>query len=205
MNKRGQIYILVALVLSIVIYSLVQVANYVGQENIESDFDRISSTFEEESAKTINSMIEAGRSEEEISSAFLDFSLRYATYARTVNPKFGMLFGYKNSTSVLLGNYLEETSTVSGHGDLPGCYSNICAGISFDAIGTEACESLAAIEDCMMVIKPVPAELDVTVQGIPYTIKFDSSKPYEVFAISWEEHEDQRKVFTSGIAKGDMH
>ncbi|MFH1637607.1 MAG: hypothetical protein ABIB71_04250 [Candidatus Woesearchaeota archaeon] len=222
MDKRGQIYILVALVLSIVIYSLVQVANSASQENLESDFESIALNFEEESSKMINSMIANGKTEEEISEAFTGFSIKFASYARTVNPGYGLLFIFKNSTGVTVGNYLDLTDdgeqakativfenwgqTWQDQVSLPGCYSNIPAGVSFDDIEGDFEMLQEILGDCLYSVKRQPAfeypgiiDINLECDGeCWYSFYLDENKPYEVFSISWEKHGEQRKVYTSG-------
>ena len=57
MNKKGQIYILAALILSIVVFSLSQTINKFQQEELEEDFEKLSDNYELESSKLINSLI----------------------------------------------------------------------------------------------------------------------------------------------------
>ena len=57
MNKRGQVYILAALIISVVIFILALRPNVIIQEKIEDDFEKLSGNYEYESTRFINSLI----------------------------------------------------------------------------------------------------------------------------------------------------
>ena len=55
MNKRGEIYILAAIILATILYSLATTVNYIRQERMDDDFEKISKNYELESSKLIKS------------------------------------------------------------------------------------------------------------------------------------------------------
>lgn len=146
MNKRGQVFILAALLLSFIIFSLVIRLNIVQREIIEGDFKGLSENYDIESPKFINLLAEKEFRGEvsninDVAVLFLNFTQDFTKYSKTQNPEFGVIyffdFGDKNSGKMLVGNYLDQeiivwTDDVNDAEIIEGCSSKVFAGASFD-------------------------------------------------------------------------
>ena len=81
-NKRGQVYILAAIVMSIIIYGMVTISNRVVQDSVASDFERIANNYATETAKLVNSVAGQG----DVFTYFKNFTVMFASYAKVPKP-----------------------------------------------------------------------------------------------------------------------
>ncbi|MEA3378540.1 MAG: hypothetical protein U9Q69_02760 [Nanoarchaeota archaeon] len=206
MKKRGQIYLLVALVIGVVIFGLVTVTNKVQQESLKSDFEKLSKNYARESSRLINSLI-GKKTEEEIAADFMDFTMLFTGYSKTQSPEFGLIYVFKYGDILYIGNYLDEELKISCEGCDPaeailtGCYEKIPASVEFEGLSFDMGIDINDLktEGC---IKEITApegnlELGLEIAEVPYLFNIREDHP-EVIMVSWESHKNQRKVFTEG-------
>ena len=206
MNKRGQVYILVAIVLAMVIFGLVSVLNKVEQENVESDFEELSDNYASESSKLINALI--ANPTVDISSAFINFTILFTSYSKTINPKFGLIYAFYYDGKLHMGNYLDTSINVkcdkcARPTNIEGCFSTIPATVTFGGLdlGVNVYENV--ISQCNLTqVKGDdfigdPEYVDITIKGVPYRFSIKQGHP-EIIIVSWESRAEQRKVFTEG-------
>jgi len=206
MYKKGQIYVLVALIMSVIIFGMVSVSNKVEQESVESDFEELSSNYAIESTKLINSLL--GK---DITGAFRNFTRQFTSYSKTKNPKFEIIYAFDYNNTIYIGNYLKEkiiiaNCTETGCSLLPplsGCFSIVPASVSFDGLTLDI--QLDPIETnlskCETNISYDPSNpitrLIISVNEVAYQFGIKRGKP-ELIIVSWESQAKQRKVFTEG-------
>ena len=106
MKKRGQIYILAALILIFVIFILVSQSNVIRELVLENDFERLTKNYEAESSRFVNSLLAA---KENISDKFLEFTIYFTSYSKTQNPDFGLIYLFDYDNKLHIGNYLNES------------------------------------------------------------------------------------------------
>ena len=206
MEKRGQVYILVAIVLAMVIFGLVSIVNNVGQESIESDFEELSDNYASESAKLINAVI--ADPSVDISSAFINFTILFTSYSKTINPKFGLIYAFYYDGKLHMGNYLDTRINVKCDGctrpsTIDGCFGTIPATVTFGGLdlGVTVYENI--INQCNLTQEKGPdfpndpKFVDITVKDVPYRFNIKQGHP-EIIIVSWESRAEQRKVFTEG-------
>lgn len=209
MDKRGQIYLLIALVMSVVIFGLVTVTNQANQESMNSDFEKLSQNYASESAKLVNSMMAVDPST--IGDDFKKFSFLFTSYSKTQSPDFGLIYAFQYGGKLYLGNYLKsdieidcDTCPDVGYPrPVPGCYGEIPASVGFDGLSVKVQGVYTSIiEQCSMeegAFKggKVPASLYVKIEDVPYTFTLKKDQP-QIIMVSWESKGNQRKVFTEG-------
>lgn len=131
MSKRGQIYILAALLLAAVIYSLSTVVNVVEQEEIKGDFKSLARNYEIESSKLINSVVQSGGN---VSESFVNFTFLFTSYSKSKTLGFNIFYALIYGESLFIGNFMDEEANVyvpcptkascSGSSlTIPGCLS----------------------------------------------------------------------------------
>ena len=209
MNKRGQIYLLTALIMSVIIYGMVTVSNKVSQEELKSDFEKLSQNYVTESAKLINSLI----GKNDVASAFQNFTIMFTSYAKAQNPRFELIYAFDYNDSLYIGNFLKNRIFVCLDQDcntilepLEGCYTNIPASISFDGLELQLePEKVELNSDCE--IKYDYSEsvdgLFITINDVTYYFEIRKNRP-ELILVSWETKAEQRKVFTKGSFKEEL-
>ncbi len=214
--KKGQIYILTALILIVIIYGMVTVVNKVSQENIESDFEKLSTDYAREGAKLIND-VRGQDGQGLIVTTFKDYTRSFTSYSKTQSTEFGLIYAFyytgtdNTKGRVYIGNYLNMPMLVSIDGGnnynfLDGCYAEIPAGISFDGIKLNMdLSGNAKLSTCEQAI-PAETQQEISISDLHLTIggygyKFDI-KPgqIQIIIVSREDYPEQRKVFVGGTA-----
>jgi hypothetical protein len=200
MNKKGQIYILAALILSIVVFSLSQTINKFQQEELEEDFEKLSDNYELESSKLINSLI---NTEGNILDPFSKFTLLFTSYSKAQNPDFGLIYSLDYAGEVQIGNFLNQpiivdngTTSKQDLNTLNGCYDKISAVITFQGLSFDAGIDLKDIEDCTLTI-PSTNNIWLQIGEFWYPFEIESGKP-QIMIVSRLEAQEQRQVFVGG-------
>lgn len=112
MNKRGQIFILAAVIIVVVVISLAAVQNYVRVDKEPNEFYDLSDNIGQESDMVIAHDIYNNDDTIE------DYALIAQAYAR--DNEVDTLLIYGNSTHLVIENYLNSDIDV-GEGSIPGC------------------------------------------------------------------------------------
>lgn len=210
MNKRGQIYILAVILLSIVVYSLSSVVNLSKQEEIKEDFKSLSRNYEIESARLINSVIQEDGN---VSEAFEKFTILFTAYSKSKSPNFHIFYALNSEDSLHLGNFLDEPIYVynicPGEPGLlnetvvSGCLGNISAQMSFEGFNI-APETMthAEFEDlrknCFTTLSTEGvSDKCIGVGGVLYGLPLEQNTP-EIFSISRLKSGEQTLISSQG-------
>jgi len=205
MEKRGQIYILAAIILVVVIFGISRVYNTSSFAEFNDDFEKLSNNYEYESSKLINSLLESGDNIEE---SFNNFSAIFTAYSKSQNPNFGLIFALYSNDVLYLGNYLDQFVIIDCEGcnkvSLLGCFDSLPATITFEGLTIEVPEYLNLVEDCTSSIsKSDISEIFLTIDGNAFTFNINPDKP-EVIIVSREDLADITKVFMGGNFKKEQ-
>ncbi len=110
MNKRGQFFILGAIILALALFVLMVKLNTFDETFLIKDFYPLSENYKTESVKVVNDAIAQGGTITP-NKALNDFTEKYVNYARTIDPNVGFVYVYWNKTSgeAQINNYLGNT------------------------------------------------------------------------------------------------
>lgn len=195
MDKRGQVYILAALIISVVVFILVLKPNVVIQEKFEDDFEKLSGNYEYESTRFTNSLI---NQELNVSSSFFNFTLLFTSYSKSQNPNFNLIYAFGFEDIINIGNFMEEEIVIDDGRNqyvLNGCYNKIRAIIEFQGLNFESEIDFGEVEECLLTIGSTDM-IWIGIGGLWYPFEI-SNKP-QIIIVSREEAEEQRKVFIGG-------
>jgi len=202
MNKRGQVYILAAIVMSIIIYGMVTISNRVVQDSVASDFERISNNYATETAKLVNSVAGQG----DVLAYFKNFTVMFASYAKAQSPRFELISVFDNNGKMYIGNFLKEKIIVTCNDNLcedtlplAGCYQTIPAILSFEGMKVPVTVNMQDVAKCETEIEyaTAPEYINISVSNVAYQFMLETEQP-DVVVVSWETNAKQRKVFTKG-------
>ena len=202
MNKRGQVYILAAIVMSIIIYGMVTISNRVVQDSVASDFERIANNYATETAKLVNSVAGQG----DVLTYFKNFTVMFASYAKAQSPRFELISVFDNNGKMYIGNFLKEKIIVtcdiaecSAIQPLTGCYQKIPATLSFEGMQVDVKVDMKEVEPCEteFTYAAAPKYINISVGTVAYQFMLETEQP-DVVVVSWETNAKQRKVFTKG-------
>jgi hypothetical protein len=200
MNKKAQIYILAAIILSIIVFSLSSVVNKIEQKRLENDFEKLSKNYAMESANLINNLIS---NDQDVSSAFLNFTVLFTSYSKAQNPNFELIYALDNNTAIQIGNFLSQNIIVNSgtlanpnlH-FLDGCYETVSAIIKFDGLSLGTDVDVEDIGECQLNI-PAINNIYFYINGSWYPFAITPGKP-QIMIVSQLEEEEQKQVYVGG-------
>lgn len=199
MDKRGQVYILAALILTAVLYGISRQSNLLFQENIEDDFNKLSENYNIESAILINSLL---NNNADVVDGFSNFTVLFTSYSKSQNPSFGLIYAFDFENEIQIGNFLSKEIIIdSGTGEtslsrLNGCYNDISATVRFHGLSFDPGLSLIDIGECTTKI-PSTEKIWIGIEDLWYPFEIKEGQP-QVMIVSKEEVKEQRKVFIGG-------
>lgn len=114
-NKKGQIYILAALIIILVIFWMSLKTNISQTKEVSPSFEQLSQNYENEVNKLVNRLLEKGVTpeelEEEVSQVSGDFVY---TYAKQRDPEFGLVHVLSDKDRIVIENNLNSKLVVEG-------------------------------------------------------------------------------------------
>lgn len=193
MNKRGQIYLLVALILALVLYMLMTKTNILYEHEIVDDFETLSRNYDVEASKFMNTLLGEDKDPEQVKNEFDSFTCEFTKYAKNQNPDFSLIYIFEYGENLYIGNYLEQPILIGNEYMQRGCkkgavYSGGVQGAGFGGL-LDICG-----ENCIQNI-PTTSEIEITIGSTLYVISITTGRP-EIIIVSREEKGEQRKVYT---------
>lgn len=210
MQKRGQIFILAALLLGFIVFLLVSETVYVRRNVIESNFDELNDNYEREAAKFINELVKYPKTD--IGDKFFEFTTSFTAYSKGQNPNFELVYAFDQGGNLHVGNYLSNPLDVYTQRPstykigLPGCFEKIKSVVSFGGLSIDVGgTTYSAIQECIWSAKSPGDENEKTYplllvfgnETFGYGVDITVGVP-EVIIISREQSGMERKVFTKG-------
>jgi len=206
MNKRGQVYLLAAIIFAVALYGVSSIVNKVEQKEIRGDFEKLSENYETESARFINSLL----GDETINKfeSYSEFTMAFSSYVKAQDPSFGLIYAFSTPEDdiVQIGNFLEDDIWVkkenqAGDGQkVDGCYGLIDASISLGIFKFSSPQNINDISDCIGVIDLLSIhnpEIKIKIGEYWYDFEIDQGTP-QIMIVSKLEQDEQRKVFIGG-------
>jgi len=115
MKKRGQVFIIFAVILGILILSIVTVFNTAvrtGREGItEKKFNTICQNYKEETYRISQYAVNISNKNEEANLIF-DFTKKFVIYAKKTDPNFQLIYVYGNDAKVFIYNSTGENKII---------------------------------------------------------------------------------------------
>lgn len=210
MQKRGQIFILAALLLGFIIFILVSETQYTRRTISDDSFDELNKNYQLEAARFINELIKDPSSD--VGSKFREFSTLFTSYSKSQNPDFQLVYAFDYNGYLHVGNFLKEEIDVQtpipskNIIDLSGCFEEIEAklatfGLSIDISGIE--NKIQACYKDLRMKEPGEGEESYAIavrigeDEFWYGIEITVGVP-ELIIVSREERGEERQVFTRG-------
>jgi len=106
MNKRGQFYIITALILSFALFGVTYASNTIEEPVLFSNFNEVSQNYVTESTKLINGLLE--EQESDIPGRLQTFTSDFLNYAKLRDPSFGMVYVYSQDDTAIIKNEIDE-------------------------------------------------------------------------------------------------
>jgi len=185
MNKRGQFYLIIVIVLALVIYGVTYQSNTIQESKTFEDFHDISQNYLVESKKIINSNLQKEPLGSPLESLDI-FTISFLQYAKARDPNLELLYIYRNdgTNEIFLQNYLGDTINLNDQIEIPGANDQVIQEVTIEvgsqtytyqvpvALGEFGREWYGA---------EVPQEFDLSIGGIIH--KFDLSDNSEDFKV----------------------
>lgn len=137
MRKRGQIFLVAAVLLALVIFSLVSIYNDYQEKIVLEDFPDLSSNYQQELKQLTNEVLLSGQ-ESQVGDELESFTNDYVDYARTIDPNIGFVYVYwdrKTGTAKVV-NYGDQPINVIGTQDTGTAFTDQSLGIVDISLGS---------------------------------------------------------------------
>ncbi len=106
MNKRGQFYIILAVIIIVIIAGLVTTANYALKQKKPVKFYDLSEDYESETTKIIDyGVFTQGMTKTQIESTIEGFTTEFLGYAQEKDPNLQLIYIYGDETGITVDNY----------------------------------------------------------------------------------------------------
>lgn len=102
MDKRGQFYLILAVIISISFFAITIPQNNVKESFLIQDFNDISNNYVQESPKVANYAIYDGKN---VNFVLNDYSSKFLDMVRKRNPSLELIYIYNNGTNVTVKSY----------------------------------------------------------------------------------------------------
>lgn len=109
MDKRGQFYLIMAIIFSLAIFIITAKNNKIQEIVLFEDFTRVSQNYVIEAPKTANYALYSDR---EVNPTLKTFTEDFLDYARKTNPSISLLYVYSNTSYITISSYLNQTTIV---------------------------------------------------------------------------------------------
>lgn len=109
MNKRGQFYIIMAVIISLIIYSLYLPQNKIQEVVLFEDFRDISLNYLSESPKVVNHYVYKNLEDEALRDEITDFTEDFLEQIQQRNPNVNLVFFLSNGTHIYIKSFYDET------------------------------------------------------------------------------------------------
>lgn len=109
MDKRGQFYLIMAIIFSLAIFIITSKNNKIQETVLFEDFTRVSQNYVSEAPRTVNYAL---YSDKEVNPTIRSFTEDFLSFARKTNPTISLLYIYSNTSNVTIVSYLDETTIV---------------------------------------------------------------------------------------------
>ena len=108
MDKRGQFYIIMAIIIGLVVYSLYLPQNKLEETVLFEDFKDVSVNYLTEAPKVINHYVYKNVEDENLKIAITDFTTDFLKQIRQKNPNINLVFLYSNGTHIFIKSYYDQ-------------------------------------------------------------------------------------------------
>jgi len=106
MNKRGQFYIITAIIFIAVIFSLVAISNYIKPNPSPDKFYQAAENYFYEVSRVFDYSLSEDPSN--LADKVDEFTTDFITYGTNIDPKMELIYIYGNEKKVVVMNYAEE-------------------------------------------------------------------------------------------------
>ncbi len=204
MKKKGQVYLLIAIILCFIIFGLFSIANKLVEKKIGEDFKILAKNYETESTKFLNLLIgektKGEINEDDIKKYFANFTALFTSYAKSQAPNFELLYIFKFNNNLYIGNYLKSRIKINNK-EIDGCYDKIPVKIEFQGLNLLFGVDMQEIEDCNEMYSSFTGNsIEVLIGDYKYDLEISENRP-EIVIISKEDVGEQTVVYFKGKIK----
>src|SRR3989344_4558996 len=202
MNKKGQIYLLGALIIGFLIFILSVKSNIINLSPSNTEFEDISQNYNLESSRFINMLIKEGETNpSQIEEKFKRFTGIFTQYSKTQNPTFGLIYLLNYENNLYIGNFLDKEITLNDevwdNVIISGCSEKINAVIKSGIGGISYDFDLSEFTICTKTLS-MPLNnnfiFKINEEDVDYEVNIIQGQP-QVIVVSRENIFQDRKVF----------
>jgi hypothetical protein len=135
MNKKGQFYIIIAVLLSFALFSVTYATNTIEEPVLYSNFNEVSENYIYESSNLINYLLK--NKDQDIKTEISVFTQNFLSYAKVRDPSFEMIYFYSENNVISIDNTFNGESISFQSDDLLGGSEDIIQDVSLEVGGVD--------------------------------------------------------------------
>lgn len=140
MNKRGQFYIIISVVLAIAVFAVTATPNKLQEAILFEDFEDLSNNYIHESEYVINEVLSKPENPDitdpqDVVDELDEFTSGYLAYAKQRAPNLQLLYAYSNGTHIHIVNRFDES--IEGDPQILGAGEGLIQDISISVGGKD--------------------------------------------------------------------
>jgi len=176
MNKRGQFYLIIAIVIAVAAFAITSRPNEVKEAVLFEDFEDVTNNYITESQYVVNNALET---ESNVETSLDTFTIEYLKYARQRSPDLQLLYVYSNGDQRKIYNYFDDSTPPSE--DLPlGAQQELVQNVKILVGNKEFTHKVPVKAENFgsgWYSAPVPHDFDLSVGGFIHNFDLSGSGP----------------------------
>jgi hypothetical protein len=116
MNKRGQFYLIISIIIAIAAFAVTATPNEIKEAILFEEFEDLTNNYVTESEYAVNNALSR---EGNVEVVLDDFTKNYIKYAKQRSPDLQLLYVYSDGDQIKLYNYFDDVAAPAEHTDSP--------------------------------------------------------------------------------------
>ncbi|HLC55861.1 MAG TPA: hypothetical protein VJJ23_01345 [Candidatus Nanoarchaeia archaeon] len=109
MDKRGQFFLIIAIIFSLALFTITQKFNRVEEATIFGDFQYLSKNYQQEAVKVVDYSIKKDEDKSQRIERLNTFTLDYLTFSRLTNPQVQLFYIYSDESTAFVKSYVDSS------------------------------------------------------------------------------------------------
>lgn len=177
MNKRGQFYIIISIIIAIAAFAVTSTPNEVREAILFEEFEDLTNNYITESEYVVNNALAI---EGDVEARLDGFTREYMKYAKQRSPNLQLLYVYSDGTDVRVANYFDDVLITEDDTRVLGIQEELVQDVKIMVGGKEFSHKVPIQTENFghgWYSAPVPNSFNMIVGGFFHTFSLDPGNP----------------------------
>ena len=177
MNKRGQFYLIIAIIIAIAAFAVTATPNEVREAILFEEFEDLTNNYITESEYVVNNALST---ESDVEATLDGFTREYMKFAKQRSPNLQLLYVYSDGEDVRVANYFDEVLITEDDTRVLGIQEELIQDVKIMVGGKEFSHKVPIQTENFghgWYTAMVPDEFSLSVGGFFHTFDLDPGNP----------------------------